>query len=106
MANRRYEIELTRQAERDLKALRPWVKQAMDALLALEDQPEKGHTLSGSLQGARSLEFSLKGIGQCREVYFVDEDDAVVLVCIIGSHENIYKKALSRVEALRRAGRI
>jgi hypothetical protein len=63
MPSSRYEVELTAQAEKDLKRLRPWVDQATRAVLALEGDPYRGHTLAGSLKGARSLEFSLKGGG-------------------------------------------
>ena len=61
MPSNQYEVELTPQAEKDLKRLRPWIDQATTAVLALEHDPYRGHFLAGSLKGARSLEFSLKG---------------------------------------------
>lgn len=98
----RFEVELTDQAEKDLKRLRPWTDQAVQALLQLESNPHRGHTLAGSLRGARSLEFSLKGGGQYRAVYLVLDDEKVCLVFIVGPHENIYEKAERRVAALRK----
>lgn len=102
MSDRRFEVELTDQAEKDLKHLRPWTEQALRAILQLESNPHRGHTLTGSLRGSRSLEFSLKGSGQYRAVYFVLDDEKVCLVFIVGSHENIYEKAERRVAALRK----
>ena len=95
----RFTVELTAQAEKDLKRLRPWTEQATGALLQLEEDPYRGHTLSGSLRGTRSLEFSLKGGGVYRAVYLALEDERVCLVFIVGPHENIYK-AERRVAAL------
>ncbi|HUG13820.1 MAG TPA: type II toxin-antitoxin system RelE/ParE family toxin [Thermomicrobiales bacterium] len=100
----RYEIELTRSAEKDLERLKSRRDQAMRALLQLEENPVAGHTLSGNLKGARSLEFSLKGSGVYRAVYTILEDDRVCVIFIIGPHENIYDKAERRYKALRRAG--
>lgn len=102
----RFEVELTNQAEKDLKDLRPWVAEATRALLTLESDPLRGHMLTGSLRGCRSLEFSLKGSGVYRAVYVVLDEERVCLVFIVGPHENIYTKAERRVAALRRSGRL
>jgi len=102
----RYTVELTRQAEKDLKDLRPWTKQATDAILRLEWEPRRGHTLSGSLRGARALEFSLKGSGVYRAIYTILDQDRVCLMFIVGPHENIYDKAQRRYDALRHSGEI
>lgn len=77
------------------------MKRVVRELSRLEDDPLLGHTLEGSLRGARSLEFSLKGGGAYRAVY-IFHDSTVCIVFIIGAHEDIYKKAESRYEALRR----
>jgi addiction module RelE/StbE family toxin len=106
MANRRFEVELTDQAQKDLKRLRPWASQVARTLLTLEDDPYRGHTLTGSLRGARSLEFTLKGGGAYRAVYVVHTDDRVCIVFIVGLHENLYDKAERRFGALKREGRI
>lgn len=102
MEHEHYSVELTGQAEKDLKRLRPWVADATRALLALETDPFRGHTLTGSLRETRSLEFSLKGSGVYRAIYLVLDDERICLVFIIGPHENIYAKAERRVAAARR----
>ena len=99
----RYSVELTEQAKKDVKKLRPWAEQVIRILLTLETEPLRGHTLTGSLRGARSLEFSLKGSGVYRAVYIVRDDRRVCLVFIVGPHENMYDRAERRVLAARRA---
>jgi addiction module RelE/StbE family toxin len=84
MTRSRFEVRLTDQAQKDLKRLRPWTSQAASILLSLEDDPFRGHPLTGSLRGTRSLEFSLKGGGVYRAVYVVLEDERVCIVFIIG----------------------
>ena len=101
----RFDVELTRNATKDLKVYKGRSYQrAMDALSQLETEPDKGHTLTGSLRGARSLEFSLPG-GAHRAAYVVLSMDRVCVVFLVGSHEGFYKEAERRYEALRKAGR-
>lgn len=105
MTNRRYRVELVRDAEKDLKRLRPWTFQATRALLRLEEDPYAGHPLTGILRGTRALEFNLKGSGAYRAVYTVLANDLVCVVLIVGSHENIYERAERRYHAwLNRVG--
>ena len=106
MSAERFAVELTAHAEKDLRRLRPWTEQATRAILTLENNPYKGHPLTGSLKGARSLEFSLKGSGVYRAVYVVLDDSRVCLVVIVGPHENIYGKAERRVAALKRGANL
>jgi addiction module RelE/StbE family toxin len=106
MTSSRFSVRLTVQAERDLKRLRPWTDQVTRLLLVLEEDPYRGHSLSGSLRDTRSLEFSLKGGGEYRAVYVVHHDQQVCVVFLIGPHENIYDKAERRLDALRRSGQI
>lgn len=101
MPSDRTDVQLTLSAQKDLKKLRHDMERVARELRKLEDDPLCGHTLEGSLKGARSLEFSLRGGGAYRAVY-VFHDQVVCIVFIIGAHENIYKKAESRYEALRR----
>ena len=103
-ANRRYLVELTDGAKKDLKKLRQHAEQISEALGRLEENPLAGHTLRGTLYGLRSLEFTVKGSGSFRAVYGVLDADAVCLVVIVGPHENIYDRAERRVAALRAAG--
>lgn len=99
----RYAVELTRQAEKDLKDLRSHLPRVLRALAALETDPHKGHTLKGSLRGVRSLEFSLPG-GAHRAAYFVVVDERTCVVFAIGAHEGFYEVAARRYEALVSAG--
>jgi len=98
-----YRVELTRQAEKDLKDLRAYLPRVLKALAALETQPFKGHTLKGSMRGVRSLEFSLPG-GAHRAAYFVMVDEHTCLVFMVGAHEGFYEAATRRYEALVKAG--
>jgi mRNA-degrading endonuclease RelE of RelBE toxin-antitoxin system len=98
----RYEIEILRQAEKDLDALKNRRPEAARAILALEENPELGHALTGSLRGARALEFNLKGSGAYRAVYAVLDEERLCIVFIVGPHENIYKKAERRWESVRK----
>jgi mRNA-degrading endonuclease RelE of RelBE toxin-antitoxin system len=100
-----FNIELTHQAEKDLLRLRPWTAQVLNELQALRENPYKGHTLTGSLRGCRALEFSLHD-GAYRAVYVVQPQDQVCVVFLVGPHENLYKKAERRLQALRKHGRI
>ena len=79
-----YAVEPTRDAEKNLKRLRPWTDQATRAILKLEEQPYLGHSLTGSLKGARSLEFSQKGGGEYRAIHVVLEDAHTCLVFVVG----------------------
>jgi mRNA-degrading endonuclease RelE of RelBE toxin-antitoxin system len=102
--SRRYRVELTDGAKKDLKKLRQHRAQIGEALSRLETDPLAGHRLQGTLYRLRSLEFAVKGSGAFRAVYGVLDADAVCLVVIVGPHENIYDKAERRVEALRAGG--
>ena len=89
-------VELTKAAERDLKALWKISEEVIEHLRILKNNPNKGHPLSGSLQGVRSLEFSLKGSGQYRAAYFYIIKDHKVTIFMVGPHENFYKQAQKR----------
>jgi len=102
--NRRYRVELTDGAKKDLKELRQHREQIGEALGRSEVNPQAGHTLQGTLYRLRSLEFTVRGSGAFRAVYGVLDTDAVCLVIIVGPHENIYDKAERRVERLRATG--
>ena len=100
-------VELTSDAEKDLKKFRSHQAQIARALIRLETDTHAGHPLAGSLSGARSLEFTVKGSGAFRAVYVVLDDAPVVcLVVMVGPHENIYARAERRVAALKRSGRL
>jgi mRNA-degrading endonuclease RelE of RelBE toxin-antitoxin system len=98
----RFEVELLPKAEDDLDDLANQRDRAIAEILKLELNPHLGHTLKGSLRGVRSLEFTMKG-GVFRALYVIDEPNRVVIVFLVGPHENIYKKAERRWAALRKA---
>jgi len=102
----RYEVDLTRHAEKDLKALRAWMGDVLRHLARLERDPEAGHLPKGALRGCRALEFNLKGSGAYRAVYVVNPDEQVCTVFLIGPHENLYREAERRVVVLRKSGEI
>ena len=106
MSSNRFDVQLTREAEKDLKRLQAHTGRVTRTILKLEDDPFLGHPLTGSLKGTRALEFSLPGSGVYRAVYVVIDATRVCLVLIVGPHENIYDRAERRVKALRRAGDI
>lgn len=99
---RRFEIEILPNAAKDLKALKQQEAQAVQELLKLEENPELGHALQGSLRGARALEFTLRGSGAYRVVYTIIEEERVCAVFLIGPHENIYKRAERRWAAVKK----
>lgn len=101
MTKKRADVQLTPRAEKDLGKLKHDEERAAREIRKLEDDPFLGHTLRGSLSGARSLEFSLRGGGEYRAIYIVHEN-SICIIFIVGAHENIYKRAESRYEALRR----
>jgi mRNA interferase RelE/StbE len=99
-----YRIEFTRLAEKDLRRLsRSDGKVALCAIRALQDDPQKGHLLKGTLKGARSLEFSLPG-GAYRAAYYVITEDERCLVFMVGPHERFYEVAERRAAALLKLG--
>jgi mRNA-degrading endonuclease RelE of RelBE toxin-antitoxin system len=100
-----FEVHLTRRAERDIEDLRPWQRRVIEALLTLEEDPHRGHTLKGSLLGVRSLEFSLPG-GAHRAAYVVLNEERVCLVFQVGPHEGFYEKAERRYQSLKRHGQV
>jgi len=79
MVNDRFEVEFTRQAEKDLNGLRGQAGDALRIISGLADNPERGHTLSGSLPGARSLEFNLQGSGAYRALYVIHPAEGYAL---------------------------
>jgi mRNA-degrading endonuclease RelE of RelBE toxin-antitoxin system len=100
--NDRYDVEILPRAEKDLKSLRNHRAQAIRELLKLEDDPLLGHSLTGSLRGTRSLEFNLKGSGAYRAIYTILDDERVCIVFLVGAHENIYKEAQRRWDAVKK----
>jgi mRNA interferase RelE/StbE len=105
MTSGRFRLEFTRDAAKDIRNLRSAAEAVLGTLSKLEVDPYAGHSLSGSLKGARSLEFTIPGSGAGRAVYYVLEQ-RICLIIVVGPHENIYDKATRRAKALKQAGRI
>lgn len=102
MASDRYRVQLTRQAEKDFRRLRSTLAEASQALLALEENPEAGELLTGTLQGVRSLHWRVRRI-EYRAAYVVLEEAGVCVVFQVGTRENFYREAEHRRDALQRA---
>ena len=98
----RFEVEILPRAAKDLKGLKHHEAQALREILQLEENPELGHALLGSLRGVRALEFTLKGSGAYRAVYTVIDQQRVCIVFLVGPHENIYQRAERRWEAIKK----
>ena len=94
-------VELTPPAQKDLKALWEVSEKVTEHLRSLKTNPLKGHSLSGSLQGVRALDFTLPGSGQYRAAYVYLEEENKVTVFLVGSHENFYDEADRRVKLLK-----
>jgi mRNA-degrading endonuclease RelE of RelBE toxin-antitoxin system len=98
-----YDIRLTKKADKDFSSLnRVEMKKAAQALEKLKTNPFVGHSLSGKLTGARSLEFSAPG-GAYRAAYVVREELNRCVVFMVGSHENFYQEAERRYETLKKS---
>lgn len=102
MTQETFEIILEPVAARDLKSLKHDAGKIVDEIIVLETNPKKGHELNGSLQGVRSLSFSIKGSGQFRVAYLIVEKDRKCVVFAIGPHENFYNMAEKRARQMKR----
>jgi phage-related protein len=92
-------VHLSKRAQKDLKSLGNVEKsKALQAIQKLKGDIFAGHTLSGSLQGVRSLEFSAPG-GAYRAAYVIFRDECFVF--LVGGHENFYEEAERRYRSLR-----
>ena len=49
MPSEQYEVRFTKQAEKDIADLRPWVDRVLKTLNALKQEPLKGHLLRRDL---------------------------------------------------------
>lgn len=95
-----FQVELLSAAQRDLKALETIRAEIVDALLELENEPNKGHELTQNLRDINSLEFTIKGSGQYRAAYIIQEDERLCTIIAIGPHENFYDLVARRIPQL------
>ena len=101
MSKTTYTVELLSFAKKDLKGLWQIKDEIVRRLLELEKNPNKGHDLSGNLQGVKSLEFNIKGSGQYRAGYVVQENEKICSIVAIGTHENFYEFLSKRVKLIK-----
>lgn len=94
-------VELTALAIKDLKKLSTIEDEIIIELKVLKTKPHAGHALSQNLQGVRALEFSIKGSGEYRAAYVVQEAEMKITIFMIGTHENFYETAAKRVKSLK-----
>lgn len=91
----KYTLELAPAARRDLKKLPLSIQKDIifKHLPEIESDPyKKGSPLAGTLRGERSYHFGRKP--EYRIIYFVE--NRRIIVTIIGTRENIYKRAKRR----------
>lgn len=100
MSPESYRVGLTKAALKDLKTYRGDAATVKLRLEILKSDPLTGHKLTGSLSGARSLAFSLRGSGQHRALYIFRELTGKSIVFLIGPHENIYDRGERRYKLL------
>lgn len=63
------------------------------AFQELTIQPKIGAELKGNLAGYRSLKIHVKGSGDYRALYHIDEVRRIVVVHWVGTRENFYDEA-------------
>lgn len=96
-----FQVELLSMADRDLKSFWQFREQIVEAILELENNPEKGHKLQQNLQDINALEITIKGSGQYRVAYVIQEEDQICTVFAIGPHENFYAFVARRATQLK-----
>jgi len=94
------DVLFTANAEKDLLNIKKFKEFALNKIMDLKQNPLKGHTLKGSLNGVRALKFSIKRVAY-RAAYIFIEEDRVCLVFMIGPHEGFYEKAQRRAKTLK-----
>src|SRR5581483_2428753 len=99
MTNERYEVVLSGGAQNDMDARPGLYPRIANALLTLEDRPERGHPLTGALRGCRSLILS-HSQGGFRAVYILRRAQRRCVVLAVGPHATVYAVAAQRYAAL------
>ena len=99
----RYEVHLTRAAEKDLDRLGSDAERSrvVVALRNLETDVYAGQALTGDLAGFYSLHLTLPS-GQARVIYVLLHDRLIVLVIALGMRETIYRTAVQRAKAIKK----
>ncbi|MGB0223364.1 MULTISPECIES: type II toxin-antitoxin system RelE/ParE family toxin [unclassified Marinobacterium] len=84
MTDRRYDIELTKQAQKDIKKLSPKLKEKLKDILRnkIAVDPLSGKALLGDLAGFYSVRLTF----QDRIVYRIEDDRCVVIIIRAKTH--------------------
>ena len=84
MTDKRYDIELTKQAQKDIKKLTPKLKEKLKDILRnkIAVDPLSGKALIGDLAGYYSVRLTF----QDRIVYRIEDDRCVVIIIRAKSH--------------------
>lgn len=84
MTDRRYDIELTKQAQKDIKKLSPKLKEKLKDILRnkIAVDPLSGKALLGDLAGYYSVRLTF----QDRIVYRIEDDRCVVIIIRAKTH--------------------
>lgn len=88
-----YSLVLTAAAKKRLSRHKHAQAQILKELQALHSNPLVGHELSGQFRGYRSLKLYVKGSGEYRALYSVDEAASLIIVHWISTRENFYEEA-------------
>jgi mRNA-degrading endonuclease RelE of RelBE toxin-antitoxin system len=95
-----YKVTFSNLAEKDMKKLKGQKAEAQAARQILKTNPEVGELRAGTLSGLRSFHFSLKGSGQYRAIYELQDEILVCLVLAVGTRENFYGEAERRLRKI------
>ena len=84
MTDRRYDIELTKQAQKDIKKLTPKLKEKLKDILRnkIAVDPQAGKALLGDLAGYYSVRLTF----QNRIVYRIEDHRCVVIIIRAKTH--------------------
>ena len=98
VTDRLFDIQLTKNAAKDLRKFRQWLSVIEEALGTLAMDPYSGEPLQGSLRGVHTLHLRLKGSGQARIAYVIYPAERVCLLIALGMRENFYDLVTRRIE--------
>lgn len=93
-----FEVEFLRAVRKDLKKLSHEAQSILpNHVESLAADPRQGEPLRGILRNLRKYEFTVKG-NAYRIAYRILEEERVVLILMIGSHEGFYERLEQRAK--------
>ena len=94
-----YKIFIRKSVQKDFRKLAQELQQKIKEIyfIQITKAPFKNKTLSGKLRSLKSLSFKYKRT-EYRIVYQVIKQDKVVLIVMLGTRENFYKKLENRLK--------